>query len=108
MALSPTAKQLRLLRRLARERGESFATPTTRAQASREIRRLTTRRRSTRTERAVERKQISRGLADSGDSAQVRGDEITGYGATVGGRIWCTMSSPLEARIAMNTVVCGC
>jgi hypothetical protein len=31
-----------------------------------------------------------------------------GTAATVGGRIWCTMSSPLEARIAMNTVVCGC
>jgi hypothetical protein len=81
MALSPTAKQLRLLRRLALERGESFATPKTRAQASREIGRLTTRRRSTRTERAVERKQVSRGLADSGDAARVRGDEITGYGA---------------------------
>jgi hypothetical protein len=82
MALPPTAKQLKLLRVLALERGESFATPQTRAQASREIGRLKARRRSTRTERAVERKQVSRALADSGDAAQVRGDEITGYGAS--------------------------
>jgi hypothetical protein len=82
MALPPTAKQLRLLRRLVLERGESFATPNTRAQASREIGRLKARRRSTPTERAVERKEVSRALADSGDAAQVRGDEITGYGAS--------------------------
>jgi hypothetical protein len=80
MALPPTAKQLRLLRRLALERGESFATPKTRAQAGREIGRLKARRRSTRTERAVERRQVSRDLADSGDAARVRGSEITGYG----------------------------
>ena len=78
----PTAKQLQLLRRLALERGESFVTPQTRAQASREIGRLKARKRSTRTERAVERRQVSRDLAASGDAARVRDSEITGYGAS--------------------------
>jgi len=77
----PTAKQLQFLRRMALERGESFAMPQTRAQASCEIGRLKARRRSIRTERAVERRQVSRDLADSGDAARVRGSEITGYGA---------------------------
>ena len=81
-APQPTAKQLRLLRQLALERGESFAMPQTRAQASREIGRLKARQRSTRTERAVERHQVSRDLADSGDAARVGGSEITGYGAS--------------------------
>jgi hypothetical protein len=70
------------LRRLALERGESFATPQTRAQASREIARLKARERSTRTERAVERRQVSRDLAASGDVARVRDSEITGYVAS--------------------------
>jgi hypothetical protein len=56
----PTAKQLRILRALALERGESFATPQTRAQASREIGRLKARRRSTRTDRAIDRREVSR------------------------------------------------
>jgi hypothetical protein len=67
---------------LALECGETFAVPQTRAQASREIGRLKTRRRSTRTERAIERRDLSRGLAASGDDAQVRRNETTGYGAS--------------------------
>ena len=77
-----TAKQLKLLRELALERGESFATPQTRAQASREIGRLKARRRSTGTERAIDRREVSRGLAAGGDDARVRRSEITGYGAS--------------------------
>ena len=82
MALPPTAKQLKLLRVLALERGETFAVPQTRAQASREIGRLKTRHRSTGTERAIERRDVSRELAASGDDAQVRRNETTGYGAS--------------------------
>jgi hypothetical protein len=82
MALPPTAKQLKLLRVLALERGESFATPQTRAQASREIGRLRARKCSTRTDRAIDRREVSRGLAAGGDDAQVRRGEITGYGAS--------------------------
>jgi hypothetical protein len=82
----PTAKQLRLLRALALERGESFATPQTRAQASREIGRLRARTRSTRIDQAIDRREVSRGLAAGGDDAQVRRSEITGYGANA---TWC-------------------
>src|SRR4051812_20947386 len=67
MALPPTAKQLKLLRVLALGRGETFAVPQTRAQASREIGRFKARRRSTRIERAIERRDVSRGLAAGGD-----------------------------------------
>jgi hypothetical protein len=62
---APTAKQLRLLRRLAIERGQTFPTPATRAQASRAIARLKARQASSRTERAVDREQVSRDLAVS-------------------------------------------
>jgi hypothetical protein len=78
----PAAKQLKLLRELAIERGETFATPQTRAQASREIGRLRARKRSTRTDRAIDRREVSRGLTAGGDDAQVRRSEITGYGAS--------------------------
>ena len=79
---APTPKQLQLLRRLAVERGETFATPATRRQASAEIARLKTRRRSTRTERAVERRQVSHDLAERGDAAAVRDHEVVGYGSS--------------------------
>jgi hypothetical protein len=78
----PTGKQLRLLRALALERGESFATPQTRAQAGREIGRLKARKRSTRIDRAIDRGEVSRRLAAGGDDARVRCSEITGYGAS--------------------------
>jgi hypothetical protein len=79
---SPTLKQLRLLRTLALERGRTFAVPATRAQASGEIARLKTQRRSTRIERTLERRQISRDLANSGDAAAVTRREIVGHGST--------------------------
>lgn len=78
----PTPKQLRELRRLAMQRGESFAYPTTAVQASAEIERLRGRRRGSYVERRIERRQISRDLAFAGDAAAVRGSEITGYGAS--------------------------
>src|SRR3954454_9412709 len=59
----PTPRQLRLLRQLAAERGETFATPATRRQPSAEIARLKSRQRSSRSERAVERKDLARDLA---------------------------------------------
>lgn len=78
----PTTKQLRELRRLAMQRGESFAYPHSAAEASAEIERLKGRRRGSRLERHIERRQISRDLAFSGDAAAVRESEITGYGAS--------------------------
>jgi len=79
---APTAKQLRLLRRLAIERGQTFAIPSTRGQASVEIARLKASGRSSRTEGAVERRQLSRDIESAGDAAAVRDLEIDGYGSS--------------------------
>jgi hypothetical protein len=78
----PSAKQMRYLRNLASQRGESFAYPATAAEASAEIERLKARRRGSYVERRIEREQISRDLAFSGDAAAVRRTEITGYGSS--------------------------
>jgi hypothetical protein len=77
----PTPNQLRLLRALALERGQTFAIPSTLAVASREIARLMAQPRSTRSERTLERRQISHDLAASGDAAAPQAGEIAGFGA---------------------------
>jgi len=81
-AKPPSDKQMRYLRNLAMQRGESFAYPQSFAQADREIERLKGRRRGSYVERRIEREQVSRDLAFSGDAAAVRGTEITGYGSS--------------------------
>jgi hypothetical protein len=81
-AKPPSDKQMRYLRNLASQRGESFTYPATAAQASAEIERLKDRRRGSYVERRIERQQVSRDLAFSGDAASVRGTEITGYGSS--------------------------
>jgi hypothetical protein len=76
----PTAKQLRLLRALAAERGKTFAVPRTRAQASREIARI----KAPPVDQcvaAVDRREVSQELACAGDAATPRSHEIVGYGA---------------------------
>lgn len=78
----PSARQMRYLRDLAAQRGESFAYPRTAAQASAEIERLKGRRRSSVTERRVERLEVSRAMAGRGDAAAVRDSEIVGYGSS--------------------------
>lgn len=77
----PTQKQLQTLRRLAAERGQSFAYPATRGQASREIRRLLGAQRSHRSEVAEDRKAVGRAMRDSLDATRVRDDEVQGYGS---------------------------
>jgi hypothetical protein len=76
----PTPRQLRLLRTPATERGQTFAVPHTRGQASREIARLTAQRPSTRSEATVDRTEVSRDLARTGDDASPQPHEIVGYG----------------------------
>jgi hypothetical protein len=76
----PTAKQLRYLRTLAAERGQSFTNPTTKAQASAEIRRLKTQPRQSRLERHVERRELEQ-IATPRDATRVDESEIAGYGA---------------------------
>ncbi len=76
----PTAKQLRYLRELAAQRGQSFTHPTTKAQASTEIRRLKAQRRRTRLERFVEQRTLEH-IEGPQDAARVQDSEIAGYGA---------------------------
>lgn len=79
----PTAKQLALLRQLAAGRGQTFAYPATRRQASREIERLLDEPRAPRSDRAGEPDSSEEfGL----DAARVRTDEIQGFGATAAWR----------------------
>jgi hypothetical protein len=78
----PTAPQLAYLKDLAAQRGQSFAYPTTAAEASREINRLRGIRRTPRADVARERRQIADDMATRrGDGARVRDSEITGYGS---------------------------
>jgi hypothetical protein len=75
----PTPRQLRLLRTLAVERGETFAVPRTKAEAGREIASLKVRHRSARSEAARDRREVSNDLASAGDGATPRSHEIVDY-----------------------------
>lgn len=80
---APTAKQLRYLRELAVSRGESFAYPQTRAQASEEIGRLKRRVKTPTAERRREERAVrDRIAAAASDGASVRAEEIGGYGSS--------------------------
>jgi hypothetical protein len=78
----PTVKQMRLLRQLAIERGESFAMPTTKAEASEQIRRLKRRYRTPYADIRRERVQVSRDLAERGGTAAIQPGEVVGYGSS--------------------------
>jgi hypothetical protein len=80
--LKPTAKQLRELRRLAEATGTSFTLPRTRREASREITAMRRRRRSSRIDRQLERRDIGDALAAGSLASAPREDEITGYGSS--------------------------
>lgn len=78
-----TPKQLRYLKALAAERGQSFTYPRTAREASREIKRLQKSPRSMRSDVIRERRQIADDMVTRrGDAASVRRDEITGYGSS--------------------------
>ncbi len=83
----PTAKQMRFLRSLAMQRGESFAYPCSATEASAEIGRLLRRKRSSYVEREIEREQVSRDMAERGGAAAVRDSEIVGYGSSAHWRV---------------------
>ncbi len=81
-AAKPTAKQLRYLKTLAEQRGQTFTYPTTSRDASREINRLRQTPRTPRGDVARERHQIADDMATRrGDAARVNPDEIAGYGS---------------------------
>jgi hypothetical protein len=77
----PTQKQLRYLRNLAEQRGESFAYPQTFSEASDQIERLKRRPRQSRADRRRELLEVSRAMATRGDASSVRETEIVGYGS---------------------------
>jgi hypothetical protein len=78
----PSAKQVRYLKNLAAQRGESFTYPESAVAASAEIDRLLSRRRGTYAEQRIEREQVSRDMAERGGAAAVRDSEIEGYGSS--------------------------
>ena len=76
----PTKKQLRYLKILAEQRGQSFIYPTTVAKASSEIDRLRNVARTPKREVAQERREIADDLATTRrDGVRVRGDEVHGH-----------------------------
>jgi hypothetical protein len=76
-----TRRQLRLLRALALERGQSFTPPATNADASREIRRLQGAQRQTSRDGAIERRQLER-VSTPSDASSIQAREVTGYGSS--------------------------
>jgi hypothetical protein len=78
----PTQKQLRYLRNLAEQRGESFAYPRSASEASAQIERLKQRRPESRADRHRERLDVTRAMASRGDASSVRDSEIVGYGSS--------------------------
>ena len=79
-AQAPRPKQLRYLRALANNRGQTFTYPRTKAQASAEIRRLEALPAQDWRDHAVERERLA-STPIPRDAARVRGSEVTGYGA---------------------------
>jgi hypothetical protein len=81
--VKPTPKQLAYLKSLAEKTGTTFMYPKTKAQASAEIRRLKARPRSGPDERARERRDVQRDLAErSDDAAAIRRRDVRGYGSS--------------------------
>jgi len=81
--VKPTTKQLTYLRALAHRTGQTFTPPATRADASRDIRRLREATPSSRQELGEERRAIRDALSvGDGARAAVRDEEITGYGSS--------------------------
>ena len=76
-----TPKQQRYLRTLAQKTGTSFTPPQTKAQASREIKRLEQLSPSPRHEQRQDRKAIADGFERRGGDSAVRPDEIDGWGS---------------------------
>jgi hypothetical protein len=78
----PTVRQLRCLRALALSTGTTFATPTTKAQASREIDRIKRRQPLTTKEKRVEGDRLHTDRDRPLAASTVKAQEITGYGST--------------------------
>jgi hypothetical protein len=83
-----TTKQIKYIKALANERGESCTLPETKAQASAEIERLKRRPVLTIAERRREAFEARRGVGGiPGDDASYRRIEVEGYGSTAHWRL---------------------
>lgn len=78
----PSAKQLNYLRGLVIRTGQTFAYPTTSAEASAEIRRLLAQQPSSGAERSRDTRAVRDAMAKAGGAARVREEELGGYGST--------------------------
>ena len=81
--MMPTPKQLAYLRSLALATGTTFTYPTSRANASAEIRRLKAVGRSSRSDRTREQRAVQHDLAERPDDATaIRANDVIGYGSS--------------------------
>jgi Domain of unknown function (DUF4326) len=81
--IKPTPKQLRYMRALAEQTGTTFTTPGSSGEASQQIKELEQRKRTPRSDVRHERRAVSRDMATCrGDAAQIRPDELSGYGSS--------------------------
>ena len=79
----PTARQQRYLRQLAEQTGTSFTPPTTKTEASYEIKRLQGRGRDPRADRIRDQRAVQADLqAGVGDSVRHTRAETRGYGSS--------------------------
>lgn len=79
-----TARQLRYLKALAERAGQTFTTPRSSAQASREIQRLKAVRPSSRAERRLEREdwEAEAAAREANCDVPIASEELTGYGSS--------------------------
>ena len=77
----PTSSQLRYLRVLAERTGTTFANPSTRREASSEIRRLESLPSLTRSERRRERETLERDRVRLQPASAIQPYELSGYGS---------------------------
>ena len=81
--IKPTPKQLRYLRTLAERTGTTFTIPRSVGEASSLIEAMKQRKRTPRSDVQRERREVSHDMATCrGDAAQVRRDELSGYGSS--------------------------
>jgi hypothetical protein len=101
----PTPRQLRYLRDLALRTGQSFAYPTTAAEASRQIDRLKALRRTPAADRRRELREVSREMAEHrGDSSRIDQDvELEGYGSTASWSTFVTDEAEEERAAAARS-----
>jgi hypothetical protein len=93
----PTPRQLNYLRILAEQTGTTFTLPKTFAQAGRTIEAMKERQRTPRRDIQRERREITHGMATRrGDAAQVKPDELSGYGSSA---TWAKTEEPAGPRV---------